>query len=956
LIALATSADAVTPGVAIVDVLPIRGTSVTIVVQRNPHDLKSPILQLIRKEDLPNEHVIGSGACGFGQNGRAPSLVVENTTDRNLTVTVFEPSLSPAAAAEMVKGKTPEEAKKAIDTAKKTKCLATCSIKTQDYDSLCTFGDIKATCQPKPQVALCNSPECMALRSAECKTLGCSVDLIRVVESCGCSVSKPLAASVAAQRDSQSATAPDSKSAPAMKIDLISPTSGTLTVDPAGRSTYGNDLGIAAMEVGRKTGIQIVSSEYAKSTLKEPNPAVRFDAAIFSNSDGLANIGETYQIRIDDAGPSSAAPVSSTNLDWTVGGSDCLRPTAAPLMRVAVVPLDDTGVASWRYLNPRNPACINCDPSGKALQASDTGPSGVAFRNRTFDRTFSVSFTLPAGAKLTDADEATFQCQAGKDCVISRAIPPQNTMLFDIRLFAGFTKSPIRFDVSLLGESATLANSRAYLSLGPALDVNGKPLLDERPSLSPLKTKVTLAGRIDPDLPAVPAKLSDPPEFTPCNSTPAKYDPTLEPVLCANHVYDEKEIQQYTAKGTLQITPNLGDRADASATLAFRSGTLGTAIDKVGIDEYQVNIYGVNGLSLKFGKSDFAVPSNRIAIAESGEGFLYSYQNFSLGHLLRRESRTGTADFRNRDKKDWWVQLRSMSLGQRWRDRAEAEEKPERPPLLLTFFRSFDAIALIGKDKEANSTYRTIGGEIFFARPGTAPDQTTDAATTSVYNIFGGSLAAYRSSRNFRSSANCLRPEAAPLLRCSDGRGTVALLSATWTPRIDVKPGKSSSTPQTFSVAVGVGSGDKPGTGVDESYIGESSSFAPDKLFLASFVAKMNTDKVTFVSPGLSNKRYLALTYTNNERTLFDLVASLLGVDGDVNSRTTIIALRDYRLRYPRNNSRSAAREAGATFQIEVPKGITFTLDSAYLLRGDAFKDLIPHRGWSIGASVSLSL
>ncbi len=98
------------------------------------------------------------------------------------------------------------------------------------------------------------------------------------------------------------------------------------------------------------------------------------------------------------------------------------------------------------------------------------------------------------------------------------------------------------------------------------------------------------------------------------------------------------------------------------------------------------------------------------------------------------------------------------------------------------------------------------------------------------------------------------------------------------------------------------------------------------------------------------------MRYTNNQHTLFDFVASAIGVDDDVNSRTTAIALSETRLRTPRNGSREGPREADVTFQIEVPKGITFSLDAAYLEPGKAYFDVITKRAWAFSIGVSLSL
>lgn len=118
----------------------------------------------------------------------------------------------------------------------------------------------------------------------------------------------------------------------------------------------------------------------------------------------------------------------------------------------------------------------------------------------------------------------------------------------------------------------------------------------------------------------------------------------------------------------------------------------------------------------------------------------------------------------------------------------------------------------------------------------------------------------------------------------------------------------------------------------------------------------MNSKNVQHEAIGLANRRYAAVTYTNTKHSLFDLVAQVLGVEGDVNSRSTVISLRDYRLRYPRNGGKGAAREGNVTFNLEVPKGVTFTLDASYIDPGPAYSDVIQDRAWSFGVAVTLSL
>jgi hypothetical protein len=892
---------------------------------------------------------VGAESCGVAV--LPPAVIFRNGTNYPLRITLQEP-----APDNNLSG-----------------CKPVCSLKSSDYIKPCTpdpdnaskcipdpanicTSDPKneALCIPNPaMLAICGSPECDAIRKA-CKGKDCVVDLLRVIdESCGCSQTKTLA------QQPQNLSLYET-----YKTVRIESTDSRATVVLPERTNVPKDQQQRILEQMMREIPGATTASITFGPVKDTESIVRFDPSAFIGTNGLASQQKfRFVIEKDFKGDNPGTLPKPFDFTWTFApGSGCITPTPSQTpMRAAVVPLDNTGVASWHYLNPRNPACIRCDGQGKLLPATDT-PAGVVFDNRTSDRTFSVSVTLPKDAKISQADKQLFKCQLGQACTVSRSIPPQNQMLFEDSILSAFNKSVIRFDIALLGETATITNSRAYLSLIPAFDEKGTAQLEERGSAAPSKTKVNFSGRQEPALPVVPTTKDA--QFTPCGKEKgAEFDPKSEPVLCVDRPFTGEETQQLKGKGSIQITPNLGDRAEGSVTLGFRNGSFGSTIDKVGLDEYQVTIFGVNGLSLKAGKTDFAIPSNGIAIVESGEGFAYTWRNFTLGYLVRRESAAGIANDANRDKKDLYLYMRSLPLGRSYREELYREQQKDgsgkrfNPRTFLSLFRSLDAIAVQGEDKDLGSTYRTYGGELFFALPQplmTPPDPKD--GRRSVLNTFSGSIAAYRSTRKFQESAACLDDPS--LAKCRNGRGTVGLLTLTWTPRIDIPAAGAATTPHTFSAAFGLGTGDRPETDAfDEGYIGEVGAFSPDRLFFGTFLGKMNSEKVQYVAPGLSNKRYMALTWTSTKFSLWDLVTGLIGIDKDVNSKSTIVALRDYRLRYPNTNGgRNAARELDVTFQVEVPKGVTFSLELGYLEPGDAFADVIKDEAWSAAVIVNLSL
>jgi hypothetical protein len=99
-----------------------------------------------------------------------------------------------------------------------------------------------------------------------------------------------------------------------------------------------------------------------------------------------------------------------------------LLPERTEIDNVAVVPLDNVGVASWVYLNPRAPACLTCD--GRAM------PS-LAFVNRTSDRSFTVSIEFPA-----EVSPKVKGCEVGKPCKFSNTVTPNNSIVIDADLLS----------------------------------------------------------------------------------------------------------------------------------------------------------------------------------------------------------------------------------------------------------------------------------------------------------------------------------------------------------------------------------------------------------------------------------------------------------------------------------------------------------------------------------------
>jgi len=595
--------------------------------------------------------------------------------------------------------------------------------------------------------------------------------------------------------------------------------------------------------------------------------------------------------------------------------------------QVAVIPLDNTGVASWVYLNPMNPACLTCD--GKGIRP-------LALENRTSDRAFSVSVEFPAEVSSELLGDG---CKLNKPCKISRTIQPNNATVIDSRVLANVPEGTLlKFDVTFFDETDKPSNPAAYLRITEKV---------EDPPASAQSTFVAkLAGVVDPFTDALPDKFQDQngdgvddvTGFKPCYAlaSPDKYSKDAEPVLCAgNRVYSGPHARHYTALARIDLSKPLGRRADISASVNYRTSDFGVDDGNVAkLSEYNVNVYGSNALFLRFGRTTWASPASGIAIFEKGDGYRFAYKYLSLTHVIKRESANSVADRANKDSRSIILQVKSFPIN-RWGGR----------PTNLPFFRGLkllDVTAVRGEDK-LSRVYTTIGGEIFYTYR--SPTEHPALGT------LGGSVAAFRSARN----------DTAPTITGTrHGEGWVGLATATWTEKMrDTRSGGREPV-RTYTFQFGKGSSDRPGTTTrSEDYVGEAAAFSGDTLLMGTFTGKINAKGNVIIGPSLSNKTFLGLQAVDNTFSLLELVADALHVGGDVNSRSTTLRIRQIRFGrpvYADTNSRDAATEYSLDFGIEVPKGIRFTIGGAYMHSGKAIGRVITSDPWVVTSGISLSL
>ena len=394
------------------------------------------------------------------------------------------------------------------------------------------------------------------------------------------------------------------------------------------------------------------------------------------------------------------------------------------------------------------------------------------------------------------------------------------------------------------------------------------------------------------------------------------------------------QLRHTAASGTLTFQHS--GPFEVSATLQYKRGDFGGVLQpvekKVEATQYQAKVFGLGGMTLQYGNTVFAKPSSGIAVSVAGEGFQAGWGYGTLSYVLKRESDFGQADSDDDDHHVILGQLKSL-------------------PLNLPLFRTLDLIALFGEEKLDElppSTpqsslplpyeYWTVGGETRFGFRG--------------FPSVSGSIAGYHSRRNVGLPDD---PAATPAT--IDGRGSVGLLRVSWTNLI--KPPlteKKQRMRPTFAVTglLGYGSGDGSEDERDDDYLGESAGYSNDQIFLS----RVSQTFRSVIKPGLANKTYAGLQYTDSRFSPLVWISQLLKSKDDIETQATILSAHSYWFHEPVNNhGRFAGAELDMEFQLESPKNVRWSLVAAYFSRSDAVEQLgVETDPWLVAAKVAITL
>lgn len=558
----------------------------------------------------------------------------------------------------------------------------------------------------------------------------------------------------------------------------------------------------------------------------------------------------------------------------------------------------------------------------------------IEFVNDAIDRTFTITFDIPTPARIANATAATlaseradFEKRSGlrvgdckETCRVLLNLPYKSPQRFGVRWLAGESNAPdlldfvtwyahinkpqpaVAFTVSLFDENAAPAENTAYVSLVPLSS------LREATSKTAWILSPTISANREP--------------FVADTATLATDEGRQFPG-------DVRRVLNGVAR--LRLVQTLGSRADAFVEFGFKGGPLGEKgyNGTVTTPTYQVNVNSVPGTRLSFGRFVFAQPANAIAIREFGEGFRLSLRNkAALSYVVKRESATGTPDTGNRDDKVLLFELNNI-VGRRW------------PSV-----RGLNFIGLFGQDRapESKHQYWTAGFDFQFSVPDSS---------------FSGTAAYYHSDRK------ALGTETTPPILRGKGNVGLATFGYTWFRR------PTSPAQATQKVASSVrgewarGSGDRRSTtDQDESYLGETSAFAPENnLFLALFSGKfvVGADNTSLRLAGLRNKQYFAVVYQEERFTPLEAIAKLIQVpEADIASRLFRAGVRSYHFSgdiYDGNERHDGGREFFLDSTIETPAGVRAGLNVTYYKPGSAVRDFFTDSSiWSVIARLTVSL
>lgn len=649
------------------------------------------------------------------------------------------------------------------------------------------------------------------------------------------------------------------------------------------------------------------------------------------------------QTQTETVRPASVRVTPEVNLEAEFKASQArpgisISPTPSTQLQAGpeiVIDLDNTGVASWRYRNPRNPPLLfERPPANRPDLVAFTEQVRITFDNLNAGAPVKVSFgmvVIPGwtgfrpGISTAAQDQELKQAIASAETTfgvtLSECETRNGTALYcqpSLSLGAGEKRSiiarlllgypefrAIKFSVSLpfALEAEQPANKDGYVSLDATLR--------QAPTTATLTASGAVSFAKEPFFGSEGAPLDNEHRFTGAFTKQAKL----------------------TARTALAYA--MGDRASAFIELQFKNSALGRKDEDLAVkaNQYNFQVSSRGGVTFKFGKYLFAAPTEGLAINEVGEGATLRYKWLALSHIVKRESAAGVADGGNDDHYVWLGEITSLKI-KRWKA-----------------FRAANVYFLRGTDKTTarSRTYSTAGGEMQWLSP-------KSVLMTAAY---------YRS----RSSPG---DNAVGVTR-AEGHAWLGRASRTWH--------KDKKSTWTLVGTVAGASGDNRATSTRyEGYVGENAAWSPDgSLFLTAASPRLTLHPIAFTvvdgdktkpefsTKGLANFRVVAASLTSHTIPVLSTIADMIenlwkkpeekaaAAKREVVSQQTTWRVQHYRSATPYPKGHGEVWELQFETLLESPKGVKTIVKLSQVLAGRALETAV-RRPWSALAQMIVTL
>jgi hypothetical protein len=547
----------------------------------------------------------------------------------------------------------------------------------------------------------------------------------------------------------------------------------------------------------------------------------------------------------------------------------------------------------------------------------------VSFDNGTATQQLIVSFDafVPDRIKGANAAEVRQQFQTmlgvsvhvadcksadgARVCKATVVISPNSVVNVPLSIMAqlstdGAAAKPTSFNVAFYQENATPARPVGYFSIVPAAD------LTEPDSETKFSAAVSASAEIKPDVPDA-AVFSE----------------------ASPYVY--KTARDFSSKGLLTVTSNIGSRAVASADLQYKKGVLdGSATPAVTSPRYQVDIHAIKPLALSFGHYEFASPSNGVAIDESGEGIRVSAQRYSLALIFNPDGGPRIPDSQTRYDKEFLVQADGLA-GSKWNT-----------------LESVNLFGLVGWTSYKAKTDSTASGG---AASGDTPS--TPALSPGLahrYWTVGAEVNGNAFGDHVHGSTSLYFSQIDPTHKSglSSANGFAFDANATWSKFRDAKDAEARSVAYFISAQIAAGG----------SFVGEHQQFAPDDTqFLGTLFPAVDTGAA--LGAGLADKRFVSASYTDRRGSLLYIVPKFLlnAPDADIPSKDWSVSLSHY-TSTSSAHSGAMGYEISAKSSVESPSQVTFTVGVSYFAPTGFTKTVLGNRSgfWNALLTVKVAL